>query len=578
MIDRQTGDVQDFLYQTSVLDRLCASLCNAVTGRSNGQAMLEQLEHDNLFVVPLDDERLWYQYHHLFAGLLQDRLARTQPDRVAELHRRASDWFARNDLPAEAVRHALAVQDWSRAADVIERFADEWPMRAGVATTLGWLESFPAQIRLDRPELGLVYAWSLVMDKQPDRAERFLDRLAPLVASDPHHLGEVFAIRVLIAAHRKDMPSVIELSEEALSLVSREAASPRSRFLITLGYAQSETGGDLEAAKRAFREAYEAGMAAAPPSSVGGAPLPLTALAYLAEIEWLQGNLRAASRMYDEASELAARWDGQSSIALNIVELGRACLLYEWDDLEGAAHALRESIRIGEAWRNPRLLVPSLGLSATVAQALGQIDEARAALGRAERLAADAPESPHIQASLGVHQLALWPIGKDRVLLERWQRTYDADTPSGTGRTRGALAIALAMAWIAVYRERRDEVALQQARAADRTGPGTIPGGGPRAPRHPAPHPRCAGAGRARDGRRCSAIAPARAGVGSTGGLRPQLPRSWPAGGGPPPGGPGKPGAGRADRRLRAPVAAAVPPDLRRSRRAPEGPGPWSNP
>lgn len=467
VLHRQPEAIQDFLLRTSILERLCGPLCDALMPQAAaaGQDTLEFLDRANLFVVPLDHERHWYRYHHLFEGLLRDRLARTQPERGAALHRRASDWFASNDLPAEAVRHALAVQDWSRAADVIERFADEWPMRAGVATTLGWLESFPAQIRLDRPELGLVYAWSLVMDKQPDRAERFLDRLVPLVASDPHHLGEVFAIRVLIAAHRGDMPSVIALSEEALSLVSREAASPRSRILLTLGYAQSETGGDLEAAKRAFHEAYEEGTAADPPSSVGGAPLPLTALAYLAEIEWLQGNLRVASRMYDEASELAARWDGQSSIALNIIGSGRACLLYEWDDLEGAAHALQESIRIGEAWRNPRLLVPSLGLSATVAQALGQIDEARAALGRAERLAADAPESPHIQASLGVHQLALWPIGKDRTLLERWQRIYDADTPSGTGRTRGALAIALATAWIAVHRERRDEVALRRARA-----------------------------------------------------------------------------------------------------------------
>jgi LuxR family maltose regulon positive regulatory protein len=464
---RQPEATQDFLLGTSILDRLCGPLCDAVLpeAAASGQDTLETLERANLFVSPLDHERRWYRYHHLFAGLLQDRLARTQPDRVASLHQRASDWFARNDAPDEAVRHALAGRDWARAADVIEQFSDEWPMRAGVATTLGWLESIPAQVRLDRPELGLTYAWNLVMDNQLDRAERFLGQLTPLVASDPPHLGEVSAIRVMIAAHRQDMPSVIALSEEALSLVSSDAASPRSRILISLGFAHSEVGSDLEAAKRAFREAYEAGMAASPPSSVGNAPLPLTALAYLADIEWLQGNLREASGMYDQARELAARWGGQSSIALNVVQLGRAYLLYEWDDLEGAALALQESIRIGESWSNARLLVPSLGLSATVAQALGQIEGARAPIHRAERLAHDAPYSSLIQTSLAVHQLALSQAEKDWKVLERWQGTYDAETPPGTGRTRGALAIALAQAWIALFHHRREDAALRRARS-----------------------------------------------------------------------------------------------------------------
>ncbi len=464
---RQPEAIQDFLLGTSILERLSGPLCDAVLpeAAAPGQVTLETLERANLFVVSLDHERRWYRYHHLFAGLLQDRLARIQPDRFVELHRRASDWFATNDSPAEAVRHALAVQDWSRATDIIERFSGEWPLRAGVSTTLGWLESFPSQLSLDRPELGLVYAWTLFMDGQLDRAEQFLGQLAPLVRSEPHQLGEVFAIRVMIAAYRHDMHAVIAVADDALSLIPTEAASPRSRILLSLGVAHSDIGGDIGAAKRAFREAYEAGMAASPPSTVGSAPLPLTALAYMAEIEWLQGSLREASRMYDQARELAVRWDGQTSIALNMVQLGRAYLLYEWDDLEGAALALEESIRIGEAWRNASLLVPSLGLSATVAQTLGQIQDARAAIHRAERLAHEASYSPLIQTALAVHQLALSHADKDRQILERWQGTYDADPPIGTGRTRGALAVALAQAWIARYHHHREEAGLRRAAA-----------------------------------------------------------------------------------------------------------------
>jgi LuxR family transcriptional regulator, maltose regulon positive regulatory protein len=464
---RQPESIQDFLLCTSILERLCGPLCDAVRpeAAASGQDTLEALERANVFVVPLDQERRWYRYHHLFAGLLQDRLARTQPDRVASLHQRAGDWFARNDVPDAAVRHALAGRDWGRAADVIEQFTDEWPMRTGVTTTLGWLESMPAQLRLDRPGLGLTYAWSLLMDGQLDRAEQFLGQLTPLVKSEPHHLGETYAIRVVIAANRRDIPAVVALADDALSLIPRTEASPRSRILISLGVALSETGGDLEGAKRAFREACELGQAVSPPSLVGNAPLPLTALAYLAEIEWLQGNLREAMRMYDQALELAARWGGQSSIALSLVQLGRAGLLYEWDDLEGAALAIQEGIRIGEAWSNARVLVPCLGLSAAVAQALGRWEEARAAIRRAERLAKEAPSSPLIQASLAVHQLTMSLAEADWRVVARWQEHYDAESPAIPARLDGALAIALARAWIARFQHRGEDATLRRARS-----------------------------------------------------------------------------------------------------------------
>lgn len=169
--------------------------------------------------------------------------------------------------------------------------------------------------------------------------------------------------------------------------------------------------------------------------------------------------------MFDQARALAARWDAQSSIALSLVQQGRASLLYEWDDLDGAARALEESIRIGESWRNPHLFIPSLGLSATVAQTLGQIEEARAAIRRAERLAREAPHSPLIQTSLAVHQLALSLAERDWRVVERWQDYFDAEAASRLGRMQGALAIALAKAWIARSHDRRDDSALRRARA-----------------------------------------------------------------------------------------------------------------
>jgi LuxR family maltose regulon positive regulatory protein len=187
------------------------------------------------------------------------------------------------------------------------------------------------------------------------------------------------------------------------------------------------------------------------------------ALTYLAEIEWMHGDLRGASRLYDQARELAARWGGQPSIALNLVQLGRAYLLYEWDDLEGAALALQESIRIGEAWRNTRALVQSLGLAAAVARARGQVEEAHAAIHRAERLAHDAPSAPLVPAALAIHQLALGSAEKDRQVVARWQQYFDAESPSLPAHIGDALAIALAGAWIARHHHLSEDAALARA-------------------------------------------------------------------------------------------------------------------
>jgi LuxR family maltose regulon positive regulatory protein len=119
-LSQQPESVRSFLLATSILDRLSGSLCDAVTGQTNGQTMLEMLERDNLFVVPLDNQRRWYRYHHLFADVLQAHATATLPDQVTAWHRRASDWFAQQSSPGEAIRHALAAEDYERAAALAE--------------------------------------------------------------------------------------------------------------------------------------------------------------------------------------------------------------------------------------------------------------------------------------------------------------------------------------------------------------------------------------------------------------------------------------------------------------------------
>lgn len=466
VLHKQPENIQSFLLRTSILDRLCGPLCDAVLldASASGQETLEYLEHANLFMNSLDNERRWYRYHHLFGELLRSRLARALAAGVPELHRRASDWYARNDLPAEGVTHALAIQDWPRAAEIIERYSDQWPMRAGISTLLHWLESFPAEMLRERSSLGVQYAWALYMANQFDRAEQHLNQLTPLVQAAPSLLGEVFVIRMMIAANRGNLPAVIELAQQALSLMPPEEASPLSRIWLSLGVAYDEIGGDIAAAKSAFREAFELGTALAPSSSVGNAPLPLTALAYLSEIEWRQGNLRGAFRMYERALELAEQWAAQSSIALCFAQWGRASLLYEWNDLDGAARALQQSIRIGELWKYSRLLVDAYGLSAMVTQARGQVDDARAMIRRAEQITRDSYSSLSILGSLALSQLAQWTAQGDFQAIAQWEQEHDAEWQAQVGRGRDRLAIALARVRIARYYRQRDGSALSQAR------------------------------------------------------------------------------------------------------------------
>lgn len=453
VLHKQPEAIQKFLLQTSILERMCSPLCNAVLldPPINGQETLEYLERANLFIVPLDNERRWYRYHHLFAELLRSRLTRAYSDQVADLHRRASDWYASNDFLYESINHALAAQDWSRAAEVIEKHSDELPIRGESATRLGWFEAFPHRVLLDRPGLGLVYAWALVLSNQLDRAENQLNQLEPRVQTVPSLLGELYVIRLMIATRRFDMPAFFELARQALLRVPPEEASPRSRILITLGVAYEEMRGDIIAAKGAFREAYELGKATPSVSAVGNAPLPLIALAYLADYEWLEGNLRDASRMYEQALELAEQWGGQSSIALCLVQRGRAGLLYEWNDLDGAAHALQESIRIGELWKIPRLLVSAYGLSALVMQARRQADDARAMIRRAEQIIRDSYVAPSDLGSLALYQITLWIAQNDFQAIAQWEQNHDSEWQSQIGRSRDNLAIVLAHARIARY-------------------------------------------------------------------------------------------------------------------------------
>ena len=171
-----------FLLQTSILDRLSGPLCDAVTGQDGGKAMLEALERGNLFVVPLDDRRRWYRYHHLFADVLRAHLLDEQPDRVPTCTGGRATWYEQNGERSEAIRHALAAEDFERAADLVELAMPAMRRSRQEATLRGWLEALPDELLRVRPVLSVAYAGALLASGELEGvearlrdAERWLD-------------------------------------------------------------------------------------------------------------------------------------------------------------------------------------------------------------------------------------------------------------------------------------------------------------------------------------------------------------------------------------------------------------------
>jgi LuxR family maltose regulon positive regulatory protein len=159
VLDQQPEDIQTFLLQTAILDRLTGSLCDALTGQEDGQATLEMLERANLFIIPLDNERRWYRYHHLFADLLRQRLHQTQPEQLPILHIRAGEWFKRQGLNREAIKHSLAARDYQGAAELIRTIAIDIMQQGEHTTVVGWINALPEELVKEQPYLCVLHAW-----------------------------------------------------------------------------------------------------------------------------------------------------------------------------------------------------------------------------------------------------------------------------------------------------------------------------------------------------------------------------------------------------------------------------------
>jgi LuxR family maltose regulon positive regulatory protein len=401
VLQRQPERVRSFLLQTSILERLNGPLCDAVTGQERSNALLEALERGNLFVVPLDDRRHWFRYHHLFADVLRARLMEEQPDQVPTLHRRASEWYEQHGSAADAIRHALAAEDFGQAADLVELAVPAMRRSRQEATLLGWLKALPDELFRVRPVLSVHYAGTLLQSGQlegvEDRlqdAERWLDTTAEMVerpeapsaemvVADEAEFrrlpGAIAAYRAGIAMALGDVPETVAYARRALDLAAEDDHFWRGAAAALLGLA-SWTSGDLEAAYQSYAD----GMASLQKASnisdaVGGA---MTS----ADIRIAQGRLREAKRTYEHALQLATEHGDPVMRGTADMHVGMSEIHRERNDLHAATRHLLRSKEQGEHTGFPQYPYRWRVAMARIREAEGDLDGALDLLDEAERL------------------------------------------------------------------------------------------------------------------------------------------------------------------------------------------------
>ncbi|CAH1200657.1 HTH-type transcriptional regulator MalT [Paenibacillus plantiphilus] len=343
VLQKQSDAIQRFLLQTSILDRFCGPLCDAVTGMNNGSELLEVLERSNLFVIPLDNDRNWYRYHHLFRESLRKRL--TSNNSPEELHRRASIWYEDNGLETDALQHASAGGDVDRAARLIEGNGMPLHFRGAAFPVWSWLKSQPAELFDKRPALWVIYASVLLtVGRLPAVDEKLMAAEAALQHYDQQEegirdlVGHIASIRASLAVTRHDADTIMIESRRALDLLDARNLPVRTATTWALGYGYGLKKDRIEA-ERAYREAIASSEA------IGHQLIAVLSTLGLGQIYEVNSRLSLARDTYKRVITLAG--NPPLPVACEAY-LGLGRIYYEWNELEIAEGYGRHMLRLAQ--------------------------------------------------------------------------------------------------------------------------------------------------------------------------------------------------------------------------------------
>ncbi|MEK7833278.1 MAG: helix-turn-helix transcriptional regulator, partial [Acidobacteriota bacterium] len=338
VLRQQPAEVRAFLHQTAILDRFNSSLCNAVTAREDSQAMFINLERANLFLIPLDDQRHWYRYHHLFADFLRAELAESEQ---RELHVRAGQWYEAHGLMPEAIKHMLAARDYKTVVRLIRCGAEETCLNGGYNLLLGWVNALPEKVVRANCDLLVHKGWILYLRGEIVTGEAYAALAVENQRPDdlPLHRGMLLAFRAFLALSRDESELAVKLAEEALTLLGETESFYRTTALSHLGQAQRLTS-DRQTAIHTLRQAMALGQRL-------GHHLPvLESLGYLTLLLNQQGQLREAIQACEQAVGQFLDARGNPAPVAGMVYVPLGMLYYEINDLERARHYLTTGIEL----------------------------------------------------------------------------------------------------------------------------------------------------------------------------------------------------------------------------------------
>ena len=429
VLERQTPEIQDFLVKTSILDRMCAPLCDAVTGKSDSQGVLIKLELMNLFVIPLDDQRTWYRYHHLFSDLLFLRLKELDPDTVATLHLQASYWYEANNLLADAINHAFAVGDISRVAQLAETNILGIINRGELATLIKWLDGLPEKLIDDYPWLRVSQAWALSQAGSFDEAkqglasaETSLQEGSSMSEEQTRHIhGHIAAIRLYIEVMSiGNYTQATQFAHKALKYLPKNDLRTRGMVNVFLGAMyrnQKELSFALDTLNSAlaiYRDTNQKDVI-------------VDILSQIARVRNDQGLLHDAAQLCQEAINTADLISGGglqnrlpvAGYAMGI--LGR--IYYEWNQMDKAIEIGAQALRLSERWGQANNLLGNHLFLAKIYRVQGKFEQALASVQAAKKI------SGHISDThafvIGTHEAVVrLAMGEIRAA-EQWVK-YDS--------------------------------------------------------------------------------------------------------------------------------------------------------
>lgn len=352
VLRQQPESIRNFLLQTSILDSLCSSLCDAVTSREDSDRVLMHLEAANLFVIPLDEERRWYRYHHLFSDLLRSQLTRLRPEEIPQLHRRASQWYEEHGDIRAAVEHALRDADPDRAAQLIEQHAFPMLYQGQVAMVLSWFDRLPPGFLQTAPMACIAKAWALALMQRSPRpgevdlalheADQALTRvkagqsMRDLVAG---HAASIQAFMLQTPARFGEKPeTLVTLSQKAQQLLPEHEKAIRSVNFLNIGYANLVLV-DLQAAKAAFTNTLADGLDGGNFYAAIYGPINLTVIATL--MGRLSEALYLCETQIEKFNKILA---GQIFPPIGALEILKGSILLERNRLAEAEPAILQGL------------------------------------------------------------------------------------------------------------------------------------------------------------------------------------------------------------------------------------------